>query len=136
MQNKSTINVSRRRRFPFKISQNCRISQYCPFPELMNDPWLGVSLLFLLVVLVLRSTFIKLYPKFRMFDYYYYRINTPITASTVRIEIGKTYGAEGIGQITFFVSTNILWSLKKCPYNHRKVKFWNIKKIIFKIQFT
>ena len=85
MQNKSTINVSRRRRFPFKISQNCRISQYCPFPELMNDPWLGVSLLFLLVVLVLRSTFIKLYPKFRMFDYYYYRIYTPITASLRRI---------------------------------------------------
>ena len=27
---------------------------------------------------------------------------------TVRIEIGKTYGAEGIRQITFFVSRNIL----------------------------
>ena len=34
-------------------------------------------------------------------------------APTVRIEIGKTCGAEGIGQITFFVSINILWSLKK-----------------------
>ena len=31
---------------------------------------------------------------------------------TVRIEIGKTCGAKGIGQITFFVSINILWSLK------------------------
>ena len=42
---------------------------------------------------------------------------------TVQIEIGKTWGAEGIGQITFFVSIIILWSLKKCTYNHRKAKF-------------
>ena len=46
-------------------------------------------------------------------------------------EIGNNSGAEGFGQIAFFVSRNIIWSLKKCPYNHRKAAFWNIKKIIF-----
>ena len=43
---------------------------------------------------------------------------------TVRIEIGKTCGAEGIGQITFFVSINIHIIIRKQNFEISKKSFF------------
>ena len=48
-------------------------------------------------------------------------------------ELAQIFKAVNIDAIALFASRNIMSCLEKCPYNHRKTKFWNIKKRILNL---